>query len=87
MAVTHPRKAVQVQLLPDALTARSSIGERTPAPQAGGMGSIPYGLLIGQVVELEDTRGSEPRAHKAWEFDSPLGHCGVDWSLVASTVS
>jgi hypothetical protein len=41
VAVTHPRKAVQVQLLPDALTARSSIGERTPAPQAGRMGSIP----------------------------------------------
>jgi hypothetical protein len=41
VAVTHPRKAVQVQLLPDALTARSSIGVRTPAPQAGGMGSIP----------------------------------------------
>ena len=41
MAVTHPRKAVQVQLLPDALTARSSIGSRTPAPQAGRMGSTP----------------------------------------------
>ena len=55
MAVTHPRNAVQVQLLPDALaekgvrhqcrffgvTARSSIGERTPAPQAGRMGSTP----------------------------------------------
>ena len=41
MAVTHPRNAVQVQLLPDALMARSSIGERTPAPQAGRMGSIP----------------------------------------------
>src|SRR5438132_1658195 len=26
------------------------------------MGSIPYGLLIGQVVELEDTRRSERRA-------------------------
>src|SRR5215831_16828056 len=24
---------------------------------------------------LADTRGSEPRAFAAWEFDSPLGHC------------
>src|SRR5947208_1852232 len=29
------------KILPDALTARSSIGARTPAPQAGRMGSIP----------------------------------------------
>jgi hypothetical protein len=34
-----------------------------------------------------DTRRSERRAQEAWEFDSPLGHCGVDWSLVSSTVS
>jgi hypothetical protein len=106
VAVTHPRKAVQVQLLPDALRrqcraimhspsplysgervgvrgpslrkrhppsprpsppstgereqsghraalaaqllimARSSIGERTPAPQAGGMGSIPIRAIV-----------------------------------------
>lgn len=41
MAVTHPQNAVQVQLLPDALLARSSSGVRMPAPQAGGMGSTP----------------------------------------------
>ena len=29
---------------------------------------------FGQVVELVDTRRSERRAHRAWEFDSPLGH-------------
>jgi hypothetical protein len=45
---------------------------------------IPSGTLtgIGQVVEPEDTRRLERRAPEAWEFDSPLGHCGVDWSLV-----
>src|SRR5262249_8265760 len=62
-------------------TARSSIGERTPAPQAGRMGSIPIRAIwpSGGTV---DTRRSERRAEEAWEFDSPLGHCGVDWSLV-----
>ena len=39
--VKHARYAVQVQLLPDALTARWSSGFRMPAPHAGGMGSIP----------------------------------------------
>jgi hypothetical protein len=36
---------------------------------------------------MADTRRSERRAFTAWEFDFPLGHCGVDWSLVTSTVS
>jgi hypothetical protein len=53
----------------------------------GGWVRFPYGLLIDQVVEQVDTRRSERRASLAWEFDSPLGHCGVDWSLVSSTVS
>src|ERR1700730_3058028 len=39
-------------------------------------------VLPDQGVELADTRCSERRALAAWEFDSPLGHCGVDWSLV-----
>lgn len=66
------------------IMARSSIGMRIPASHAGEMGSIPIRATeFGQVVELVDTRRSERRASKrAWEFDSPLGHCGVDWSLV-----
>ncbi len=77
---------MQVQLLPDALTARWSTGSRTPAPQAGRMGSIPI-RATWPSGGMADTRRSERRAFTAWEFDSPLGHCGVDWSLVPSTVS
>ena len=63
---------------------------RTLASQAGEMGSIPIRVTKeknDQVMELVDIRRSERRALVAWEFDSPLGHCGVDWSLVSSTVS
>jgi hypothetical protein len=48
---------------------------RIPDPRSGEAGSTPARAAEhDQVVELVDTRRSERRALKAWEFDSPLGH-------------
>jgi hypothetical protein len=41
VAVTHPRKLCRFNSCPTHRSARSPIGKRTPAPQAGRMGSIP----------------------------------------------
>ena len=63
VAVTHPRSAVQVQLLPGALDGPFVYRRRTPAPQAGKVGSIPIRATwpSGGMV---DTRRSERRAFK-----------------------
>ena len=49
---------------------------RMPAPHAGEAGSIP--ARAAQATRpcggMADTRRSERRARRAWEFDSPLGH-------------
>ncbi len=81
VAVTHPPRAVQVRLLPDGLRlARSSIGlGHQPLKLEGRVrfghrgAAVVYGSLR-PGGEMADTRRSERRASKAWEFDSPLGH-------------
>jgi hypothetical protein len=52
-----------------------------PLPRTGqdardkGQGSVPFSWAeFYQVVKLADTRRSDRRALRAWEFDSPLGH-------------
>ncbi len=56
-------------------TARWSSG-RMRDPHSRGMGSIP--IRVTQITwpsgGTVDTRRSERRAHRAWEFDSPLGY-------------
>ena len=55
--------------------ARSSIGTGRQPLKLERRVRFPHGLLKhDQVVQLVDTRRSERRARKAWEFDSPLGH-------------
>ena len=72
-ACNPPAKAVQVQLLPDALTGPLVYRRRTPAPHAGRMGSIPIRATgMDQVVQLADTRRSERRAFGHGSSTLPL---------------
>src|SRR5262249_52090322 len=80
---THPRSRCAGSTPARRTEARSSIGEGHRPLKPEGWVRFPYGLKD-QVVELEDTRRLECRALEAWEFNSPLGHCGVDWSLVST---
>ena len=87
-AVTRPPLAVQVQLLPDALgrPVRLSAKDTSPSSWRDGFDSHTgyWNRPSGGTGRHATLRTS---CLRAWEFDSPLGHCGVDWSLVSSTVS
>ena len=88
VAVTHPPSgAMQVQLLPDALTGPFvyRLEDTGPSSRKDGFDSHTGYLAKWWNRQTHDAQNVAPA--KAWEFDSPLGHCGVDWSQVSSTVS
>ena len=90
VAVTHPRSAVQVQLLPGALDGPFVYRRRTPAPQAGRMGSIPIRATwpSGGTGRHTTLRTSRLERHGSSTLplvtarQECLAYCGVDWSLV-----
>ncbi len=76
VAVTHPPRAVQVQLLPDGLNwpVRLSVQDGGPSSRKGGFDSR-TGYFVNrrdQVVELADTRRSERRANTKRRGSSTL---------------
>jgi hypothetical protein len=78
---------VQVQLLPDALDGSFVYRFEDAGLSRWKDGFDSHTSYMAKWWNRQTHDAQNVAPPRAWEFDSPLGHCGVDWSLVSSTVS